>query len=232
MKRTISLLLVFLLCLSVCACGNNNNNAYEVSKKTYESIKSAHGILQQYNEDLYNAWKIGKYHKQDILDNGIEYIQSNLSLTRDELIIGIAYAVTTTVVEEDWDEVTEETKTEMLQMINETEHDIFEMFKNDLDLWNILIVMGAYVVNGEIKESETYLDMAKEQMKELSQNYSDYAHYSSLVDFYNQTKTFYDFCNTLRDNTTISVDEVIDTIDDYRDNNQIYINELDYIFEE
>ena len=154
-------------------------------KKTYESIKSAHGILQQYNEDLYNAWKIGKYHKQDILDNGIEYIQANLSLSRADIVNGMAYVVITSF-EEDWFELSEDEKNDYIQKIEETDKDFLAMLKNDLEYLCLSIVIGTYTINGATEECQSYLDTAKEQMKELSQSYSDYAHYSSLVDFFNQ----------------------------------------------
>lgn len=82
-----------------------------------------------------------------------------------------------------------------------------------------MVVSGAYAANGET---------AKAQMKNLSENYSDYEHYPNLKGFYTTTSSFFDFCQ----NPTGSFEQVKTTINDYRNKARGYISDLDYIFED
>ena len=82
--------------------------------------------------------------------------------------------------------------------------------------------------NGDIVKAQTALDTAKEQMKELSEKYSDYEHYPNLKGCYVATNTFFEFCQ----NPACSLIEFETTLNDYKEETSDYINNLDYIFEE
>ena len=86
----------------------------------------------------------------------------------------------------------------------------------------------AYIMNGNADEAQAALDAAKTQMKELSQEYSDYEHYPNLKGYYTTTSSFFDFCL----NPSGSFEQVKDTINDYRNDAREYISDLDYIFED
>lgn len=77
-------------------------------------------------------------------------------------------------------------------------------------------------------EVQTALNTAKEQMKELSDKYSDYEHYPNLKGYYTTTSSFFDFCQ----NPTGSFEQMKNTINDYKNEARDYISDLDYIFEE
>lgn len=68
----------------------------------------------------------------------------------------------------------------------------------------------------KVEKAQTALDAAKAQMKELSQEYSDYEHYPNLKGYYTTTSAFFDFCN----NPFGSFEQLKDTINH------------DYIFED
>ena len=92
----------------------------------------------------------------------------------------------------------------------------------------VMVVTGAYQANGKVAEAQNALEEAKTQMKELSEEYSDYEHYPNLKGYYTTTNSFFDFCL----NPTGSFEQVKTTINDYRNEARDYMNDLDYIFEE
>ena len=90
-----------------------------------------------------------------------------------------------------------------------------------------MIVANAYKANGKASEAETALEKAKEQMKTLSEKYSDYEHYPNLKGYYTTTSSFFNFCQ----NPTGSFEQVKTTINDYKNEARDYMSDLDYIFE-
>ena len=54
----------------------------------------------------------------------------------------------------------------------------------------VLVTSNAYVENGKTKQVEDLLTSAKAQMKEMSQKYSDYEHYSNLKEYFTSVSAF------------------------------------------
>ena len=223
MKKTISLLLVLALCLSLCACGNSDKKAFEASKVAYDNIDIAYEITEQFGSDLYEAWRLGIYDVDEIIDDGAKHLATELSLSADEIREGAAYTVAT-MLGEDWDELSEEDKNKYIDNADA----FFEAMEDDLFSFCVMCVTGAYTVNGKVEEAQAALNAAKAQMKELSQEYSDYEHYPNLKGYYTTTSSFFDFCN----NPTGSFEQVKDTVNDYKNEARDFISDLDYIFEE
>lgn len=219
MKKTISLFLVLALCLSLCACGGEKK-AFEASKAAYDNIDVAYEITEQFGSDIYEAWRLGIYDDDEILDDGADYLAEELSLSADEIRAGAAY----TLYQDEWETMTEDEKQEA---INNADM-FFVFFEDDLFSFCVAAVSNAYVVNGKVEEAQIALDAAKAQMKELSANYSDYEHYPNLKGYYTTTSSFFEFCQ----NPTGSFEQVKDTINDYNNEARDYISDLDYIFEE
>lgn len=224
MKKTVSLILVLALALSLCACGNSNKKAFEASKEAYDNIDIAYEITDQFGSDVYEAWRLGIYEDEEILDDGAAYLATELNLTEDEIIDGVAYVIAVDVYDEDWDSLTEEEK-ESYRGYSDI---AFGLFEDELFSFCVMVVSSAYIANGEVEKAQTALDAAKAQMKELSENYSDYEHYPNLKGYYTTTSSFFDFCQ----NPTGSFEQVKTTVNDYRNEARDYISDLDYIFEE
>lgn len=222
MKKIISLILALTICLSLTACGGQKK-AFEASKAAYENIDTAYKITEKYGSDIYEAWRLGIYDKDEILDDGSEHLAKELSLSADEIRMGIAYTVVG-IIGEDWDELSEDDKTTYMNNAD----NCFSIMKDDLFSFCVMAVTGAYTVNGQVEEAQTALNAAKVQMKELSQEYSDYEHYPNLKGYYTTTSSFFDFCN----NPTGSFEQVKDTINNYKNEARDYISDLDYIFED
>ena len=223
MKKTISLLMALVLCLSLCACGNSDKKAFEASKAAYDNIDIAYEITEQFGSDLYEAWRLGIYDDEEILDDGAEHLASELSLNADEIRAGVAYTVAA-MIGKDWGEMSEEDKNKYINNADST----FSVMEDDLFSFCVMAVTGAYTVNGKVEEAQSALDAAKAQMKELSAEYSDYEHYPNLKGYYTTTSSFFEFCN----NPTGSFEQVKETINDYKNEARDYISDLDYIFED
>ncbi len=223
MKKLIAITLVLTMCIVMTACGNGNKKAFEVSKVAYENVNTAYKITEQFGTDVYEAWRLGIYEEDEILDDGVSHLALSLSLSEDELNNGVGY-IMADVTDKDWFTLSYSEKSEL---IKEGEN-IFEMMDNDLFSLCVVIVTSSYIVNGKIEEAQNALDTAKSQMKELSESYSDYEHYPNLKGFYTTTGSFFDFCQE----PTGSFQQLKYTINDYKNEARDYINDLDYIFEE
>ena len=99
---------------------------------------------------------------------------------------------------------------------------------NDVFSACVLVTSNAYVENGKTKQVEDLLTSAKAQMKEMSEKYSDYEHYSNLKEYFTSVSAFFDFCKS----PTGSYEQAIETMNDYRNTARELKNDLAFIFEE
>lgn len=222
MKKKVILLLTFTLSISLCSCGGNKK-AFEASKAAYDNVDVAYEIIEQFGSDLYEAWRLGIYDDEEILEDGLKHLASELSLSEEELGGGVAY-VMNELSGKEWSEITDEDR----RTYADSADLFFDMMEDNLFSFCVMIVDGAYIANGKVEEAQSALDTAKIQMKELSEKYSDYEHYPNLKGYYTTTSSFFDFCQ----NPTGSFEQVKDTINDYKNEARDYISDLDYIFEE
>lgn len=220
MKKAIPFILALVLCLSLCACGGSDKKAFEASKAAYDNINIAYEITEQFGSDIYEAWRLGIYDDDEILDDGAIHLATELSLSANEIRAGAVY----TIYKDEWDTMSDEEKDELIDKADL----LFTLFEDDLFSFCVMAVSNAYVVNGKVEEAQTALDAAKAQMKELSSNYSDYEHYPNLKGYFTTTSSFFDFCQ----NPTGSFEQVTETVNDYENEARDYINDLDFVFED
>ncbi len=224
MKKFIALCLAFAMCLSLCACGGGDKKAFEASKAAYDNIDIAYEIAEQFGSDVYEAWRLGIYDDDEILDDGCAHLATELNLSEDEIRDGVVYVVLCNISGENWEDVSEEEKEDQRQKAD----NYFKYFEDDLFSFCVMVVSAAYEANGKAAEAQTALDAAKAQMKELSENYSDYEHYPNLKGYYTTTSSFFQFCQE----PTGSFEQIKTTVNDYRNEARDYISDLDYIFED
>lgn len=222
MKKTLSMILVVCMSLSFAGC-NEKKKAFELSKGAYEKVSEVFSICDVMGSDIYEAWRLGIYEKNEIIDGGCSYLAGELNLSVDEIRDGATY----TIVELsglDWDSVTDGEKQEY-----ENNVDFYFYFMEDeLFSYCVQIVNNAYVVNGDVDKATELLEEAKTQMKEMSDKYSDYEHYPALKGYYTTTNSLFDFCQ----NPTGSFEQLVTTIDDYRNTARDYEADLKFIFED
>lgn len=220
MKKIISLLLVIIICLSLTACGGSDKKAFDTSKAAYDNISIAYEITEQFGSDIYEAWRLGIYDKDEILDDGAAHLAKELSLSADEIRAGAVY----TVYQDEWDTMSEAKKDELIAKAD----NLFSLMEEDLFSFCVMTVSNAYAVNGKIEEAQTALDAAKALMKDLSSDYSDYEHYPNLKGYFTTASSFFEFCQ----NPTGSFEQIKETVNDYKNEARDYISDLDYIFED
>ncbi|MCF2676676.1 MAG: hypothetical protein MR705_00205 [Flintibacter sp.] len=223
MKRFFLFCLAVSVCISLTAC-SGTKKAFEVSKSAYDSIDIAYDITEQFGSDLYEAWRIGIFEEDELLSDGAHYLSQQLNLSEEDIKKGIGYIYATSIVGENWDTVAEEDKTKYYNR----DSVLFKMKEDELFSTCVWVVIYSYKLNGKVDEVQTALNTAKEQMKELSDKYSDYEHYPNLKGYYTTTSSFFDFCQ----NPTGSFEQMKNTINDYKNEARDYISDLDYIFEE
>lgn len=89
-------------------------------------------------------------------------------------------------------------------------------------------IVDAYKVNGTSDKVSSLLSDAKEALRTISDEYSDYEHYPALKDYYSAVNAYFDFC----ENPTGSFQQLADTINSYENEAREYQNDLDFVFGE
>lgn len=224
MKRAVSLALAAVMLLSLAACGGGKNKrAFEASKAAYDNVNAAYEITEEYGSDIYEAWRLGIYDKDEILKDGCSYLAKELHISEEEIVAGVAYSIAE-ASGESWDELSEDDKNSYGLGADYS----FTVMKDSLFSWCVEVASNAYAANGEAEKVQGYLSEAKEQMKNLSDKYSDYEHYPALKGYFTTTSSFFGFCQ----DPTGSFEQLKTTIEDYKTSARDYKADLDYVFEE
>lgn len=224
MKKLFTFSLVTTLILSLASCGGGKTKkAFEASKAAYQNVNAAYEISEVFGSDIYEAWRLGIYDDEEIIDEGCSYLAKELHLSKDELEEGAAYTIAS-LSGDDWETCTNEDKNKYKKMVDY----MFKLMEDDLFSWCVEVVSNSYIANGKTAEAQEYLDAAKGQMKDLSENYSDYEHYPALKGYYTTTSSFFDFCQ----NPTGSFEQLKTTIENYKTDARDFNADLDYIFED
>ena len=224
MKKIIALFLVAIMALSFAACSSGlpglpntatKETAFDVAKQAYEKIDVAYEITEKFGSDVYEAWRMGIYDDDEILADGVGYLAANLSLSESDIIAGVALFLA-------------DDKENPESIDRKTANLCFKYFEDSLFSFCILVVSNAYEANGKAAEAQAALDSAKELMKKMSEQYSDYEHYPKLKEYYTTTKSYFAFCQS----PTGSFEQIKNTINDYRNEARNCVSDLDYIFED
>ena len=196
--------LVFIFALASCS-GNNSQSskqaAFISAQNTYNSLINAYEKIDIIASDVYESWRIGIYETASLsaLSETLNLSSTDLNSAADSLVYpGVGNSV-------------------------------FYSF-GDTSKFNICIalVKEAYALNGTYDAIEALLNTAKIEMKTMSEQYSDYEHYSNLKHMYSVVDSYYDFCK----DPTGSFEQAKTTINDYRNDIRDLESDLAYIFEE
>ena len=205
---------------SLTACGGGNKKALAASKEAYKCINDAYTMVEKYGDDIYEAWRMGIYDSDDD-EFSLSYMAKQMNLSESELKMGMVYLT----YESEWDTMTEQDKQEKVKQADSMFALAVLVFSSTFSMC-VEIVKDAYLVSGKTNEITGLLDSAKDQMKILSEQYSNYEHYPSLKGYYTTTTSFFEFCK----NPTGNFDQIKTTINDYRNSARDYKSSLDYIF--
>lgn len=214
MKKRVMLLVCLMLagCMLVTSCGkgdggaNKTKSVFETASEAYDEISAAYVIVDEYGSDIYNAWMSGIYDDDEM---DIEFLANETGMSESELraAFNSLYG--------DYSEST-----------------VFYLYRtnDDYQMFGLCtsLVNEAYKANGKSEEAKKHLDNAKSIMRNMSENYSDYEHYTNLKGFYTKTNAFFDYCESPEG----SFEQCKTTINEYRNEIRDFKNDLDYIFEE
>lgn len=197
---------------------------FELSKEAYNEITHAYSIIHKFGADVYEAWHLGATQPRNVQTMGIAFLGNDLNLSEDELKGGLGY-FQAYIEDKNWDELTEEERKEYI--------DTGDSFLKGVSNANVLqtsiyAIPFSYIVNGKTEEAQTALNNAKNIMRELSENYSDYEHYPNLKGYYTTTAAYFELCQKPK-GTFVMLET---TINDYMNEIRDFRSDLDFIFGE
>ena len=229
MKKILITILTVSLLLSMVSCGSAA--AFKISKEAYNNINTAYEKVNEFSQDIYEAWYMGINKKEDI--NGSQkssygYIttyneKEELENFADELHIpqeDLERAVAKLLGKDAYNPGTSSEAGDWYFLSNKLNDSFFSAC--------VTLVSTAYEENGTADEITALLEEARGQMKKLSDSYSDYEHYPNLKEYFTTTTAFFDFCL----NPEGSFEQVVETFNNYRNDARNYYFDLNYVFEE
>ena len=205
---------------------NDARSAYifELSKLAYQNINSAYDITHKFGADVYEAWLIGATNPMAIQKMGVAYLANCVSLTEDEIKGGLGY-FQAYIDHKNWDDLTE---AEKKQYVDNGDAFLKGVSNSNVLQTSIYTIPFAYIVNGKTEEAQATLNNAKNMMRELSKNYSDYEHYPNLKEYYTTVNAYFNFCQMPKGTFTM----VETTINEYMNDIRDFRSDLDFIFGE
>lgn len=247
MKKAVSLLLALTMVFTLCGCGNSNKKAFEKSKNAYNKINSAYSGAEIFGSAIYEAWYQAINNSKEIEkridtregDNAMKYLASEIGIKSEHLIAGGRMALYSAMglspdnVPEDMSEAVNsiiEAYDKNPDLGFEIARLIGKQMNKPIEKYDYLVsaTVFAFKDAGITDEIQGLLDESKAEMKELSEKYSDYEHYPNLKGFYTTTNSFFDFCT----HPSGSFEQLVETINSYKNEARDYKADLDYIFED
>lgn len=232
MKKVISLLLVAAICLSLVACSGGNKKALELSKSAFDNIQEAYEKLDIIGNDILTVWKLGIYNESELRTwkTGFAFLCDNVSLSRDDVLDGLAYLDYATGDSYSTYEKCKEAVREFYDITfysSATSSGLLARYDNTFSAC-IDLVVESYRQNGLLSEIELLLSSASESIKELSKNHSDYEHYENVKKYFTATNTYFNFCS----NPSGTLEQAMENINNYNNTADECYNSLYYFFEE
>ena len=212
MKKMLALIIALVFCLSLVACGGNaraNKKAYDDSKLAFDYITKAYLATNEFSSDIYEAWFQGVNNKNNFNDESeMDDFADKMSIDLESIKKGVASLLGKSAYEYgDWS---------LLPYMYGGSH---------FSAW-IDVISEAYKCSGKAGAISSDLIAAKDLMKTLSNEYSDYEHYPALKEYFTNTLAFFDFCC----NPEGTFEQVKDTFNNYRNTAREYFFDLNYVF--
>lgn len=256
MKRFIALLMAIIMCSSLVGCGTPkcsvegcgeksvedttyeepycskhlaNKKAQDIAETVYDMVSGAYMYCEWMGDDVIAAWRTGiydkdTYKKKDSKDK-LEILASKLNLSYADVKVGEAGAYLLTWEGVSLSSMSEEEKEELLA----SHIDFLEVMAfGDLFQYCVTTVIEGYTHNGYIGHAQSSLDIAKDNLKKLSQEYPDYIHYADLKDYYTAVDTYFDFCTS----PTGNFEQASNSNNDYQKQVKECMSALEFEFED
>ena len=92
----------------------------------------------------------------------------------------------------------------------------------------VIIVEQAYINNGTVQRLNDALANAKNELKTMTQEYSDYSEYPNLKSYYSEVSSYAEFAQ----NPNGSFEQLKTTIETYEREIRTYKSDMSFVFED
>lgn len=205
MKKIVSLILVAIMLLSIVGCGESEKETeYLAAENAYRDLIEAHNLCIDVMDSIYGAWYFSIYKYDDYIGStGFSEFCDEANMDSTELINAISdffgYSVS-----------------------KSSAYRLFEEFE-----YSTHFVIIVFEENGTYEKINEHLSNAKELLKSVTSESSDYTGYAVLKSYYSEIMAYYEFCKS----PTGSFSQLKTTVDNYETNLRNYKNDLSFIFE-
>lgn len=180
---------------------------FDSAKLAYQKLVTISNETANIMDDIYNAWRYGIYESDSAT---LSDFVSELHLSSTEI---------------------EAALNDHIYMLfgDHTPTDLFDLFKYSDNFWQecVSLVLNAYALNGRYDLLNTELATAKDALKIVGDQFSDYQYYPNLKNFYAKASSYLEFAN----NPTGSFNQLKTTISDYENSLRTLITDLSFVFE-
>ena len=221
MKKTLILLLALVLCLSLCACGGNDDEAFNTSREAFTKITKAYAMFNEYSQDIYTAWYLG-VHNPGGFDGykGYDYQKYNRKEFDgfcDKMNIDRTYIEESVV------------KLSNAETFNTGSwYALGDLYNGSFYSAWVSVIAEAYAYSGKEEGISSLLNDSKLIIKALGEEHSDYEHYPVLKEYFTNALEYFDFCQ----NPEGSLEQVEELFKDFQDVERECFYDLNYVFED
>ena len=175
---------------------------FAAAKDAYEDIVAAGEICIDIMDSIYAAWYFAIYESDDYDYSGwSKFIQFSSST-------GLKSA---------------DVEAAMIELgFTSESYYIFDEFS-----YAVAVVEQVFITNGIYTTAEQNLADAKDSLKQVTSEYSDYTGYPTLKSYYSEVSSYLEFAKS----PSGSFSQLKTTIDNYETNMRTYKNDLSFIFE-
>lgn len=91
MKKILSVLFIIVTAFSLTACKAPPDPLFSASENAYSYLNEAYELIDKFGSDIYDAWRMGIYDKDELKTRGLDYLANELYLSVDDLEKGFVY---------------------------------------------------------------------------------------------------------------------------------------------
>ena len=201
----------------------SDEEVFSISQQAYNDLTEAFDLTSTYGSDIYNAWYEGIFNSKKL---SVSYLSSKTSLSEEDVKNGVAASSLGGV--DAYKQASEEERSEAQEGADELLDFIGELGGDYAYSSAVGSVVAAYGVNGTSDKISSLLSNAKDALRTISDEYSDYEYYPTLKDYYSAVNAYFDFCES----PTGSFQQLSDTRNNYENDAREYQNDLDFVFGE
>ena len=223
MKRILAIVLSILIVMSTLGCVPASDTAsegtvdpqkakseaqYACGKAAYEQLNTAADICIEMMDSIYDAWYFAIYDADDYSNSTVVLeFASEVNLTKSEV---------------------EEAYMDVFGDAGAKDASLLPYILKQEFTYAVIIVEQAYINNGTVQRLNDALANAKNELKTMTQEYSDYSEYPNLKSYYSEVSSYAEFAQ----NPNGSFEQLKTTIETYEREIRTYKSDMSFVFED